>query len=85
MKRRLTFFLSCIVMVMIILSSFVPLAFAETQTQEPPAAQSAGEGDIVPFGEVIERVYKYYADGRVACRIWSVTRGIWLTDWFFVN
>ena len=48
-----------------------------------PVVPTNGAGDastVSPQAEETQWVYRIY-DGKVQKRLWSLTRGIWLTDW----
>lgn len=69
--------LAAILMTLCVLGC-VPALAVETST--PVVDTQILSSDITPYAEetewkIIER------DGRVLMRLWSYTRGIWLTDW----
>ena len=54
-------------------------AFA-VQSEEPPAGVETENSEIQPRGEET-RWYFREIDGVTQMRLWSITNGIWLTDW----
>lgn len=55
-------------------------AFMSAGSASVPAPAAAQEEGIMPLAEKTEWYYRYY-NGQRQKRLWSLTRGIWLTDW----
>lgn len=76
MKLKRIVCMFCVLMAMM-------LSFAVSAA--PVAAPVANDADpdtstVSPRAEETAWVYRIY-DGKVQKRLWSYTRGIWLTDW----
>ena len=39
------------------------------------------QGDVAPAAEQTQWVFRVNEDGVIQKRLWSITYGIWLTDW----
>lgn len=65
-----------------IISSFSITCFAETEIPEAPTSEI--ESVIEPRAEEVEWIY-VVRDGMLMARLWSYTRGIWLTDWEIIG
>lgn len=59
-----------------------------------PTAASAGaltpiaiseQGDVAPAAEQTQWVFRTTEDGVLQKRLWSITYGVWLTDWIDVT
>ncbi len=72
-----------IVLVLIMVLSVMPLAYAEEPTAPVQALEEVGEdGSIMPRVEEIGWIYRYNKElDRNEKRLWSYTYGVWLTDW----
>lgn len=73
MKKLISLLLSLLVIFNLSIT-----CFADGVTQENLAVQS--ENEIEPRAEETEWIY-CTADGYIWKRLWSYTRGIWLTEW----
>ncbi len=71
-KRIVTAFLA--------LMCFFTLLVAPAQAYTPPSDDSG----ISTYAEVVRWYYRMN-NGVEEMRLWSVTRGIWITDWVPVN
>lgn len=73
MKKR-------VLAVFVALMCTVTLLAAPVHAYAPPS----GEDEAITYSE---HVRWYYRDnnGVLEMRLWSITRGIWLTDWVPVN
>ena len=60
-------------------SFYASAAPAAVEPIEVPPASDEG-GTIVPMAEETMWYYRIY-EGRLQKRLWSLTRGIWLTEW----
>ena len=78
MKKKL---LVCLLAAMMALPFAIPVMAAEVVTKESVYAADQG---IAPFTDVT-RIYFRIHNGRLQARVWSITRGIWLTGWEYVN
>ena len=78
MKKRL--FL-CLCVCMMALMFAVPVMAADVAVNEPASAVDY-EG-VVPHNEVTQIFLRTY-NGVLQMRVWSVTRGRWITDWMDV-
>ena len=47
---------------------------------EVDASSVSGNDTVSPQAEETQWAYRIY-EGRLQKRLWSLTRGIWLTDW----
>jgi len=78
----------CLIVALLMVSLFwvcpiagsTPDVYAASETES--FIESSGE-EIVPFGEQTEWVYRV-VDGRLQMRLWSITYGIWRTEWLWV-
>lgn len=71
-KRLICVFSVLLAMMLSFAASAAPLI--------PPEDMGDGTGTVSPQAEETEWYYRIY-DGKVQKRLWSLTRGIWLTDW----
>jgi len=39
------------------------------------------QGDVAPAAEQTQWVFRVNEDGVIQKRLWSITYGVWLTDW----
>lgn len=72
-----------IVLVLILVFSVMPFAYADAPAVAVQASEGAGEdGTISPRVEQVGWVYRYNKElDRNEKRLWSYTYGVWLTDW----
>ena len=86
MKRNLRTILNTALCAAVITASVSATAFAYAPVATPscpesPAAVSAlSEEGIVPYAEETGWSFRIH-NGQPQKRLWSFTRGIWLTDW----
>ena len=80
MKKRL---LICLFACMMVLSFAVPAMAAEVVPATEVAYDNVEQG-IVPFNELTRIYARVTPAGLLQLRVWSITNGRWLTDWFYV-
>lgn len=74
-----------IVLTLILCLSFAAPAFAETgNTTSREFVASAEKPDGPNRAEETEWVIRW-ADGLIQQRLWSITYGVWLTDWITIG
>ena len=81
-------FIRCLTAALLMVSLFcvcsiagsTPDVYAASETEN--LIESTG-AEIVPFGEQTEWVYRV-VNGRLQMRLWSITYGIWRTEWLWV-
>ena len=78
MRKR---FLVCLFACAMALSFAIPVMAVDVVDKEPVSAVVYEE--IAPFNEVTQIFFRTY-HGVLQMRVWSVTRGRWLTDWVAV-
>lgn len=76
MKKKL---LVCLFACAMALSFAVPAVAAGVDFVEP-ASESILEQEIAPFNEEVQIAFRTY-HGVLQWRLWSVTRGRWITEW----
>lgn len=79
MNRKIKKLIVSCALTLITVSAVVsPVALAEGQSAKPAFAATQS---VSPRAEETKICYRTLPNGQVQYRIWSVTRGIWLTDW----
>lgn len=82
MNRKIKKLIVSIAITLTTVSAVVsPVALAEWQSAKPGYAATLS---VSPRAEETKVVYRTLPNGQVQYRIWSLTRGIWLTDWIDV-
>ena len=80
MKKRL---IVCLLVCMMALSFAIPAKAAEVAAVAETVYENV-EQEITPFNEVTRIYMRVTLEGRLQVRVWSVTRGRWITDWEYV-
>lgn len=81
-KKAIKLFSICLVLIMFL--SITPAVFAAEHTPATPVSPASDEGGAVPYIDEQTWVTRKY-NGMIQMRLWSNTRGIWLTDWITVG
>ena len=81
MKKRL---LICLFACMMVLSFAVPAMAAEVAPTTEMAYEEDGQA-IVPFNELTRIYVRITPAGMLQARVWSITNGRWITDWFYLT
>lgn len=73
-----------IISLVITITSAIPCS---AYAAEPftPIIMSTQDNDIAPYSEETVWTYRTTEDGKLQKRLWSITHGIWLTDWIDMN
>lgn len=79
MKKRIHFKLIAILCMAMSLSVTTPALAATTEADIPPVPTQQTE-QIMPLSEETVWVTRNY-NRRNQKRLWSITKGVWLTDW----
>lgn len=78
MKRKKLF--CALIMAGLLVSVLSPVASAASIDQSYNELQTVGESIVTPYAIETQWYYRIY-DGHMQKRLWSITYGIWLTDW----
>ncbi len=84
--RRKNMFKGILAMIIVLIAMLIsPMAMAYEEISQESTVITIGGDTVEPQAE--ETVwYKAYDElGRLWIRQWSLTRGIWLTDWILVG
>ena len=80
MKKRLVL---CLFACLMVLLFAVPAMAADAPTVTQ-AAYEVNEQEITPFNERTRIYLRVTPAGLWQVRVWSITNGIWLTDWEYL-
>lgn len=76
-KHTKTIFTLLVILTMLLMS---PAALA-AELDTPAQSIDTLESEITPFAEETQWYYIIDGDGVLWGRLWSLTHGVWLTDW----
>ena len=79
MKKRLVL---CLLVGMVVLA--FPVSVMATETVAAKLVYESMEQEIVPFNELTRIYFRVTPEGLVQFRVWSITRGRWITEWAYV-
>ena len=79
MKKRL---ITCLLICMMAFSFAIPVVAAEVALNE--TVNAIEEQGIMPLNEQTRIYFRVTPAGLWQFRVWSITNGRWITDWYYL-